>query len=162
MATYFQSIFGTTYRLNAFVCGSVLSLTAIPIITTLFEEIYAGFPKDQIYSAKCSGLYDYQIITYLILPATWGKVFAAVLLGFGRCFGETMVVLMVSGNAAVLDLSLVSGARTMAATIGSEMAEVVVGDTHYSMLFLLGTLLIVATYLINFFSQLLIRKWTYD
>jgi len=160
-ATYLQSVTGSTFRLNAFLAGSVLSLTAIPIMTTLFEEIYTSYPKDQIHSAKCCGLYDYQIITSIIIPATYGKVFAAALLGFGRCFGETMIVLMCSGNAAVLDASLMSGARTFAATIGAEMAEVVIGDTHYSVLFLLGLILVVATFTINYLSQLLIRKWTY-
>lgn len=160
-ATYFQDIFGTTYRLNAFLAGSVLSLTAVPIMTTLFEDIYSSYPKEQVHAAKCCGLYDYQIITSIIIPATYGKIFAAVLLGFGRCFGETMIVLMCSGNAALADFWPFSGARTFASSIGAEMAEVVVGDTHYGVLFLLGGLLIVITYIINTLSQKLIRKWTY-
>ncbi len=160
-ATYMQELFGTTYRLNAFLAGTVLSLTVIPIMTTLFEDIYSSYPKEQIHAAKCCGLYDYQIILSILIPATYGKVFAAALLGFGRCFGETMIVLMCSGNAPVLDWSLGSGARSFAATIGAEMAEVIVGDTHYSLLFFLGFLLILITFTINYLSQLLIRKWTY-
>jgi len=161
LATYMQALTGSTYRLNTFLAGTVLSLTVIPIMTTLFEDIYSSYPKEQIHAAKCCGLYDYQVITSVIIPATYGKVLAAALLGFGRCFGETMIVLMCSGNAAVLDWSLGSGARTFAATIGAEMAEVIVGDTHYSVLFLLGFILILITFVINHLSQILIRKWTY-
>jgi len=160
-ATYIQNITGTTFRLNAFLAGTMLSLTVIPIMTTLFEDIYSSYSKEQIRAAKCCGLFDYQIITSIIIPATYGKVFAAALLGFGRCFGETMIVLMCSGNAAIFDMDFASGARTFAATIGAEMGEVIVGDTHYSVLFLLGLILILATFIINYFSQKLIRKWTY-
>ncbi len=130
-------------------------------MTTLFEDIYSSYSKDQILAAKSVGMYDYQVIGRVIIPATYGKVFAAALLGFGRCFGETMIVLMCSGNAAVLDARLTSGARTFAATIGAEMAEVVIGWTHYSVLFFLGFLLILFTFVINYLSQILIRKWTY-
>jgi len=160
-ATYMQNITGTTYRLNAFLAGTMLSLTVIPIMTTLFEDIYSSYSKEQIHAAKCCGMFDYQIITSIIIPATYGKVFAAGLLGFGRCFGETMIVLMCSGNAAIFDMNLASGARTFAATIGAEMGEVIVGDTHYSILFLLGLILILTTFIINYYSQKLIRKWTY-
>ncbi len=160
-ATYMQDITGTTFRLNAFLAGTMLSLTVIPIMTTLFEDIYSSYSKEQIHAAKCCGMFDYQIITSIIIPATYGKVFAAALLGFGRCFGETMIVLMCSGNAAIFDMDFASGARTMAATIGAEMGEVIVGDTHYSILFLLGLILILTTFIINYFSQKLIRKWTY-
>jgi len=160
-ATYMQTITGTTFRLNAFLAGTMLSLTVIPIMTTLFEDIYSSYSKEQIHAAKCCGMFDYQIITSLIIPATYGKVFAAGLLGFGRCFGETMIVLMCSGNAAIFSMDFASGARTFAATIGAEMGEVIVGDTHYSVLFLLGLILIFTTFTINYFSQRLIRKWTY-
>ncbi len=160
-ATYMQEITGTTFRLNAFLAGTMLSLTVIPIMTTLFEDIYSSYPKEQIHAAKCCGLFDYQIITSIIIPATYGKVFAAGLLGFGRSFGETMIVLMCSGNAAIFNMDFAAGARTFAATIGAEMGEVIVGDTHYSMLFLLGFILIVTTFVINYLSQKLIRKWTY-
>lgn len=160
-ASYMQDITGSIYRLNTFLAGTVLSLTVIPIMTTLFEDIYSSYPSDQVRAAKCCGMYDYQIITHIIIPATYGKILAAGLLGFGRCFGETMIVLMCSGNAAIYDWSFFSGARTFSATIGAEMAEVIVGYTHYSFLFFLGFLLVVVTFVINYLSQLLIRKWTY-
>lgn len=160
-ATFFQDLFGFTYRLNALVCGLILSLTALPIMTTLFEDVYSSYPKDQIIAAKSIGLYDYQIMFNLILPASFGKVLAAAMLGFGRCFGETMIVLMVSGNAAILSLDPTSPARSFAATIGSEMAEVIIGGTHYRVLFLLGLILVVVTFLINWGAQRFIKRWTY-
>lgn len=160
-ASYMQSVTGSAFRLNAFLAGTVLSLTAIPIMTTLFEEVFSSYPKEQVHAAKCCGLYDFQIVLSIIVPATYGKLLAAGLLGFGRCFGETMIVLMCSGNAAVLDSSLFSGARSFAATIGAEMAEVIVGYTHYSVLFLMGLTLVAVTFFVNYLSQLLIRKWSY-
>ena len=160
-AGHLQEITGSLYQLNALLAGAVLSLTVIPILTTLLEEIYTGYPRDQIHAAKCCGLFNYQIITRLVLPAAWGKMMAAALLGLGRCFGETMIVLMLSGNAAVAQAGLLTGARTISATIGAEMAEVVVGGAHYSALFLLGLLLIIVTFTVNYISQALIRRWTY-
>ncbi len=161
LATYLQNIFGYTYRLNAFLAGTVLSLTVIPIMTTLFEEVFNSFPKDQVMAAKCSGLFPYQIITRVIIPAVFGKIIAAVMLGFGRSFGETMIVLMVSGNAAILSFMPFDGARTFSATIGAEMAEVIFGDTHYSLLMLIGVILVLFTFVLNSVSQYLIRKFSY-
>ena len=77
----------------------------------------------------------------MLLPAATPGVFAAVLLGIGRAFGETMIVLMATGNAALLSPNLFESVRTMSATIGAEMAEVVFGDAHYNILFFIGIVL---------------------
>ena len=91
-------------------------------------------------------------------------IFAAVILGLGRIFGETMIALMATGNAALTSINPFESVRTLSATIGAEMAEVVFGDTHYSVLFLIGSLLFIFTFALNaisefYFKNLVIRKY---
>jgi phosphate transport system permease protein len=85
----------------------------------------------------------------VVFPAALPGIGAAMILGFGRAIGETMIVLMVSGNAAILSLDPTLPVRTMSATIAAELAEVVFGSGHYRVLFLLGTVLFVLTSLLN-------------
>jgi phosphate transport system permease protein len=80
-----------------------------------------------------------------------------VLLGSGRVFGETMIVLMATGNAALSDLNPFDSVRTFAATIGAEMAEVVFGDTHYNVLFLIGSLLFIFTFTLNAIAEFYVK-----
>ena len=92
------------------------------------------------------------------MPAAIPGLFAAVVLGFGRCIGETMVVLIASGNAAILSPSLIEPVRTITATIAAELGETVVGGHHYRMLFVLGTLLFIVTFLTNLAGDLVIHR----
>jgi len=85
-------------------------------------------------------------------------VFAAVLLGVGRAFGETMIVLMATGNAALLSWNIIEPVRTMSATIGAEMAEVVFGDVHYGVLYLIGIILFAFSFTLNAIAELYIRN----
>ena len=94
----------------------------------------------------------------IVLPAALPGVVAATLLGFGRCLGETMVVLMASGNASTLSWSLFDSTRSMTATIAAEMAEAVSGGGHYRMLFLLGTLLFVISFVTNLLGDRIVRR----
>ena len=104
------------------------------------------------------GATRWQTALFVTLPAATPGVFAAVLLGFGRAFGETMIVLMATGNAALLSANLFEPVRTMSATIGAEMAEVVFGDTHYNVLFLLGAILFLFTFSLNAVAEVFIRQ----
>ena len=85
----------------------------------------------------------------VVLPAAAPGVLAACVLGLGRAIGETMIVLMASGNAAIVSASLTDSTRTMSATIAAEMGEVVVGSAHYSLLFLIGVQLFVVAFVLN-------------
>ena len=82
----------------------------------------------------------------------------AIILGFGRAIGETMIVLMASGNASVMSMNLADPARTVTATIAAELAETVFGDPHYRVLFMLGTLLFVITFIANWAGNVIIRR----
>ena len=100
----------------------------------------------------------------LCLPAAVPGIFAAVVLGIGRIFGETMIALMATGNAAMSTINPFDSVRTLSATIGAEMAEVVFGDTHYSVLFFIGSLLFIFTFALNalaefYFKNMVIRRY---
>jgi phosphate transport system permease protein len=93
----------------------------------------------------------------VILPAAWPGIAASLALAFGRAVGETMIVLMASGNAAILSLSVTESTRTLPATIAAELAEVVFGGAHYTVLFFLGSLLFLVTFGVN-----LVGSWVID
>ena len=164
MATVFQNIFGYASRLNAFVGGIAMGLAAIPIIYTLTEDALTAVPKTFIEASLGLGASRRQTAFYVVLPAAVPGIFAAVVLGLGRIFGETMIALMATGNAAMISMNPFDSVRTLSATIGAEMAEVVFGDTHYNVLFLIGSLLFIFTFALNavaefYFKNLVIRRY---
>ncbi|KAB2923047.1 MAG: phosphate ABC transporter permease subunit PstC [Bacteroidetes bacterium] len=158
LATYVQDAFGLQYRLNAFVGGVALSLAVIPIIYTISEDALTAVPKTLTEASLALGATRWQTALRVVLPAATPGIFAAVLLGVGRAFGETMIVLMATGNAALLSADPFEPVRTMSATIGAEMAEVVFGDTHYNVLFLIGSILFLFTFALNAAAELWIRR----
>lgn len=158
LASFLQDMFGFQYRLNAFVGGVAMSLAVIPIIYTVAEDSLTAVPAYLTEASLALGATPWQTAFFVTLPAATPGVFAAIVLGIGRAFGETMIVLMATGNAALLSLDPVEPVRTMSATIGAEMAEVVFGDTHYTVLFFLGALLFVFTFVMNAGAELFIRQ----
>jgi phosphate transport system permease protein len=164
MATLFQNIFGYASRLNSFVGGIAMGLAAIPIIYTLTEDALTAVPRTYTEASLGLGASRRQTAFYVVLPAAVPGIFAAVVLGVGRIFGETMIALMATGNAAMISMNPFDSVRTLSATIGAEMAEVVFGDTHYSVLFLIGSLLFIFTFALNalaefYFKNLVIRRY---
>lgn len=158
IASVFQDFFGYQYRLNAFIGGVALSLAVIPIIYTVTDDALTTVPRLYTEAALALGATRWQTALFVVLPAATPGIFAAILLGIGRAFGETMIVLMATGNAALMSFSMFDPVRTMSATIGAEMAEVVFGDTHYSVLFLIGSILFVFTFLLNAVAEFYVRK----
>jgi phosphate transport system permease protein len=104
------------------------------------------------------GASKWQTAWRVILPSALPGVFAALILGFGRAFGETMIALMATGNAALNSANIFESVRTLAATIGSEMAEVEFRGVHYGVLFLIGAVLFIITFALNAFAEFYIRK----
>lgn len=149
LASFFQDLFGYSSRLNAFVGAIAMGLAAIPIIFTLTEDALTAVPRTYIEASLGLGASIRQTALEVVLPAATPGIFAAVLLGIGRVFGETMIALMATGNAALISANPFDSVRTLSATIGAEMAEVVFGDTHYSVLFLIGSLLFIFTFILN-------------
>jgi phosphate transport system permease protein len=158
MASWFQNVLGLDSRLNALVAGVALSLAVIPVIFTISEEAFGAVPRSYIEASTALGAARYQTVLRVLVPAASPGIAAAVALGLGRAVGETMVVLMASGNAAITSASLVDSVRTLSATIAAELAEVVFGEAHYTVLFFLGSFLFVITFGINFVGDVAIRR----
>jgi phosphate transport system permease protein len=157
LASFFQGIFGYDGRLNAFVGGVAMALAAIPIIFTITEDALTAIPASYTEASLALGATKWQTALFVVLPAATPGIFAAILLGIGRVFGETMIALMATGNAAMIGINPFESVRTLAATIGAEMAEVVFGDTHYSVLFLIGSLLFVFTFSLNALAEFYVK-----
>lgn len=157
LATFFQDVFGYDSRLNAFIGGVAMALAAIPIIYTISEDALSAVPKTYTEASLALGASKAQTAFSVILPAATPGIFAALLLGVGRVFGETMIALMATGNAALLSANPFESVRTFAATIGSEMAETVFGETHYSVLFFIGSLLFIFSFVLNAVAEFYVK-----
>jgi phosphate transport system permease protein len=149
LATWVQRIFGTEHRLNALVAGFGLAFAVCPVIFTVAEDALRAVPNSYRTAAVALGSTPSQTLLRVILPAAMPGIAAAVVLGFGRAIGETMIVVLASGNAALLDANLGHSTRTVTATIAQELGEVVVGSAHYHVLFALGALLFLSTLVVN-------------
>ena len=158
MASWFQNLFHLESRLNALVSGVALSFAVIPVIFTLSEEALRAVPRSYVEASIALGAARWQTIARVIIPAASPGIAAGVALGLGRAVGETMIVLMASGNAAILSATVLDSVRTLSATVAAELAEVVFGGAHYTVLFFLGTLLFLVTFGINSVGDWAIRR----
>jgi phosphate transport system permease protein len=104
------------------------------------------------------GATKWETALYILLPAATQGIFAAFLLGLGRAFGETMIVLMATGNAALSSLNMFESVRSMSAAIGAEMAEVVFGDAHYNVLFFIGVCLFIFSFTLNAIAEFFLKQ----
>jgi len=157
-ATFFQDLLNPANRLNAFLAALGLSLVIIPIIASLTEDALHSIPNEMRMAAYGLGATKWQTIRRVILPAAISGVSAGIILGFGRAIGETMIVLMASGNAANLFVELFRSVRTMTATIAAEMGEVSHHSDHYYALFFIGVVLFTITFILNLFAEIIINK----
>jgi phosphate transport system permease protein len=158
MATVLQKVFGYESRLNAFVAGIALGLAIIPVVFSIAEDALTSVPRSYTQAALALGSSRWQAAWKIVLPAAIPGVFAAVVLGFGRAIGETMIVLMASGNASIVSGSFFDSTRTMTATIAAELAETVTGGHHYRILFLIGALLFIVTFAANFAGDMVMHR----
>ncbi len=158
LGSLMQSLFGLEYRLNAFVGGLGLAIAVIPIVFTITEDALSAVPKTLLEASLAMGSSTWEAAYKVMLPAAFPGVFAAVLLGIGRAFGETMIALMATGNAALFSASFTDPARTLSATIGAEMGEVIWGSSHYSILFFLGILLFVVSLTLNAVTEFFVKE----
>lgn len=157
VADFVQTTFGVEYRLNAIVGGIGLAIAIVPVIFTITEDSLMSVPKSYREASLALGATEWQTAFKVMLPAALPGVVAAVLLGVGRAFGETMIALMATGNAAVYSASMLEPVRTLAATIGAEMGEVIWGSLHYNILFMLGVLLFLVSFSINALTEFFVK-----
>lgn len=158
LATWLQDTFGFTYRLNAYNAGIALGIALVPIVFTISEDGLAAVPRNFREASLALGASRFQTAWSVVMPAAAPAIFASFVLAFGRAIGETMILLMAGGNAAITSFQLTDPLRTLSATIAAELGEVVVGGAHYSALFFMGTLLFVITFVSNTFGQWVIRR----
>jgi len=137
----------------------LLALMAIPTIVTISEDAIRSVPKSYKEASLALGASHLETTWRVTVPAALSGIFAAVMLGMGRVIGETMAVMMCTGNAAIIPKSPFDSCRTMTATIAAEMGEVVFGGTHYQALFCVGIVLLLMTLVINIVAQRVLGKY---
>ena len=157
MATVLQTVFGYETRLNSFVAGIALSFSVIPLVFSIAEDALTSVPRSYTQGALALGASRWQTAWQIVLPAATPGVFAAIVLGFGRAIGETMIVLMVC-SASVMSWSIFDSARSITTTIAAEMAEAVSGGHHYRILFMLGAILFAVTFVSNMIGELVMHR----
>jgi ABC-type uncharacterized transport system permease subunit len=134
---------------NGFVVGIALGFAVIPVIFTIAEDACSSVPRSLVRAARALGATRWQAAIQMVVPAALPGLLGAIILGFGRAVGETMIVLMASGNTPILDGSPFNGMRTMSAAIAVEIPEAAVGGTHFRVLFLTGLLLFVFSFIVT-------------
>ncbi len=152
VAPFIREVGGAPTGLTAFTGALILAYMSLPTIISVAEDALDAVPKSYRDAGLAMGATKWQTIWMVVVPAAKSGIVTAVMLGMGRAIGETMAVMMVTGNAARMPLTLDSlfrPIRTMTATIAAEMGEVAQGSVHYHALFGIGLILFVLTFLIN-------------
>ncbi len=155
LAPLVREYLGAPTGLTAFTGSVLLAYMSLPTIISIAEDALDNVPKSYRDASLAMGATQWQTIWRVVVPAAKSGIVTAVMLGMGRAIGETMAVMMVTGNAARMPLDLgawFKPVRTMTATIAAEMGEVASGSTHYHALFGIGIILFVLTFLLNLFA----------
>lgn len=149
--------------LTALTAGVVVGIMALPTLISIAEDAMHAVPSDLRTGSLALGNTRWQTVYKVILPAASSGIFAAVMLAIGRAIGETMVVLMLAGNSGIIPTHPFVSVRAMPSTIAGEMAEVVQGGLHYSVLFAMALVLFVITFAINLVADIVLerqrRRW---
>ncbi|MCH2111678.1 MAG: phosphate ABC transporter permease subunit PstC [Planctomycetes bacterium] len=157
MNPFIIEAFNVPVGLTVLNAGIILGLMAAPIMTTIAEDALKAVPDSYREAAEAMGATRWQIVLRVVLPSAKNGLVAAVLLGVGRGFGETMAVLMASGHSINLPTSPFDSVRALTATIAAELGETAKGSQHYEALFTLGILLFLVTFVINFGADIMVR-----
>lgn len=143
---------------NALVVGVAMGFAVIPTIFTIAEDAIFSVPKHLSDGSLALGATQWQTLLYVVLLTASPGIFSAVMIGLGRAVGETMIVLMATGNTPIMDFSIFEGMRSLSATIAVEMPETEVGDTHYRVLFLAALILFIFTFAVNSVAELVRQR----
>ncbi|MEM1185610.1 MAG: ABC transporter permease subunit [Planctomycetota bacterium] len=149
-----DSLFGAFSQRNTIVVGIAMGFAVIPIIYTISEDAMSSVPRNLRAASLGSGATPWQTAARVVLPVAGSGIFSACMVGLGRAVGETMIVLMATGNTPEISANIFSGFRTLAANIAVELPEAPRGGTHYRVLFLCGLLLFMMTLVINTTAEL--------
>lgn len=156
---WFKTELGIGYdQRNAMVVGVAMGFAVIPTIFSIAEDAIFSVPKHLTVGSLALGATTWQTMTKVVLLTASPGIFSAVMIGLGRAVGETMIVLMATGNTPVMDLSIFQGLRTLAANIAVEMPEAEVDSTHYRVLFLAALVLFMFTFVFNTLAEVIRQR----
>jgi phosphate transport system permease protein len=156
---WLQDVWGLTYdQRNCLVVGIAMGFAVIPIIFTISEDAFSTVPSSLRAASLALGATRWQTAIRVIVPTASPGVFSAVMIGFGRAVGETMIVLMATGNTPVMEWSIFNGIRTLSANIAVEIPEAPHGGTLYRTLFLAALLLFAMTFVINTIAEVIRQR----
>ncbi|MBD9358590.1 ABC transporter permease subunit [Methylomonas albis] len=156
LRTWMREEFGIGYdQRNTLVVGLAMGFAVIPMIFSIAEDAIFSVPKHLTTGSLALGATPWQTMTKVVLLTASPGIFSAIMIGFGRAVGETMIVLMATGNTAVMDLSIFQGLRTLSANIAVEMPESEVNSTHYRVLFLAALVLFMFTFVVNTLAEVI-------
>ncbi|OGW92166.1 MAG: phosphate ABC transporter permease subunit PstC [Omnitrophica bacterium RIFCSPHIGHO2_02_FULL_63_14] len=155
---WIKDTFHTPTGLTAFAGSILLAFMALPTIVSIAEDALHSVPRAYKEGAYALGATHWQTIYRVVVPAAASGIVAAVMLGIGRVIGETMAVMMVTGNAASMPRGLLAPVRTLTATVAAEMGETVQGSDHYFALFAIGIVLFLITFVINMIADIFLHR----
>ena len=159
MPHWLSNELGWTYeQRNSLVVGIAMGFAVIPTIFSIAEDAVFSVPKHLTSGSLALGATPWQTLFNVVLLTASPGIFSAIMVGMGRAVGETMIVLMATGNTAVMDLSIFTGFRTLSANIGVEMPEAAVGTTHYRLLFFSALVLFLFTFVVNTVAELVRQR----
>ena len=150
---------GATYdSRNSLVVGFVMGFAVIPIVFTIAEDALSNVPNSLISGSLALGASRWQTVWSVVVPTAISGIVSGIMIGFGRAIGETMIVVMATGNTAVMESNPFSGMRTLSANIAVELPEAAAGHTHYRALFLGACCLFLLTFVINTLAEVLRQR----
>lgn len=143
---------------NALVVGLAMGFAVIPNIYSIAEDAVFSVPKSLTFGSLALGATPWQTLTRVVILTASPGIFSALMIGMGRAVGETMIVLMATGNTPIMDINIFEGMRTLAANVAVEMPESEVGGTHYRVLFLAALVLLLFTFVMNTLAELIRQR----
>ena len=158
LAPWLQETFDMLSGLNLFNASLLLGILTVPVVSSLAEEALGAVPQDLRDASYALGATRWETTRKVVIPSALPGILSASLLGIMRAMGETMVVLMAAGGAAIIPLSVFDPVRPLTSTIAAEMGETPVGSPHYAALFFGGVILLVMTLTVNLLSAWVEKK----
>jgi len=143
---------------NALVVGIAMAIAVIPMVFSIAEDAIFSVPKHLTYGSLALGATTWQTLIGVVLPTASPGIFSALMIGLGRAVGETMIVLMATGNTPIMEANIFEGMRTLAANIAVEIGETEVGGTHFRVLFLAALVLFTFTFVVNTIAEIVRQR----